>query len=303
MLFGLHVPGKHKVYLAKPIGSGKFVVYAGLLNGVAMDARFSIYTDSAFKVEDPPMATLRTVKVHAFSSELTACNPRSIMSKELQLNNASRYFAVPQTHLERTSAFRSYVASALDPENFQGFKEIAKDLACTPKADGSKSSSAIGSGKVIDTIRDVVSTTQDLWALHGQKTKTREAHAMENAISRFDNQLCQAPDHSFLRKKIEVEILQLKRDMIGPEEGVCWMAQGPNLYDQESGIAHLRAQDGTPYGILLRNHFAVPLHVWAFYFDDSTLAISKEISSDRSLFRTLTLYRRSRILQTTGDRM
>ena len=71
---------------------------------------------------------------------------------------------------------------------------------------------------------------------------------------------------------VEVYALEIDEEgELGPDLRRPWVTHGSNIHD--AGFLEVVADDDTPYGIRVRNDCNTPLHVWAFYFDCSGLAI------------------------------
>ncbi|VDC06742.1 unnamed protein product [Peniophora sp. CBMAI 1063] len=279
LLFSTRVSGQRGAYNVEPLSPGQYVVHAGIINGVVEGTRFSVYLDRDCKSDAQPVAVLKAAKVHALTSIL-AFDEGSTRVTQDRLDSASSLFAVPENVLGKGEALLTYMEFA--HRDHRSIPEALKDLTRVPK-DSTRAFDAVMDHGTHASVEahgaggDVPAAVHELFigllSICGAPTVEAfpKKQPILNATSHFFAHLNRVPQDRVLIDKIEIQVLELQLD------AQAWhnSHSSRNVYDPITGVANVIADDRTPYGILLRNNSTVRLHVWAFYFNNRTLAISE----------------------------
>lgn len=264
--------------------TGEIVVCAGSINGVAEGTTFSVYPSRDFKLDDPPIASMIAVKVRPFTTDLTYLGPASPNVRSVLGNKEAPCFAV-QSSAATAAALRLHVST---DSSQRPVWEALEQLGQTHRFSGGPSVLVVNDpmqaslvvhangSDVTYTIREPL-VTGSRGLLHLCDTTKARANAIQpvlSAASHFFWHLLHAPKKNKLNGRLEIEVHRLEVDEdadLGEDLRRPWVTRGPNLH--RTGVVDVVADDKTPYGIVVRNNFPVPLHIWAFYFNCSTLSI------------------------------
>ncbi|VDB92291.1 unnamed protein product [Peniophora sp. CBMAI 1063] len=199
-----------------------------------------------------------------------------------QLNWTSSYFAL-QSSTRSLDVLRVYITSTA-PEGHllikKALEKVEQPLNGAPalvrvhEAAQSDLVIRIGDTSFQYTLREpLVGLYGDSRQLqYSTKPSVRSIHRVLNSAAHFFRLFHNRPK----QPRLHVEFHALVQDEdaeLGPDLRRPWAISGPNLYN--SGLVDLVADDDTPYGIAVHNTSDRPLHVWAFYFNCSTLSITE----------------------------
>ncbi|VDC06750.1 unnamed protein product [Peniophora sp. CBMAI 1063] len=264
----------------------KVVVRAGSVNGVAEDTTFSLYSSGDFKLDDPPIAIMKALKVGPFTTDLAYLAHRdSTPGAHPSLKNSC--FAVMNS-LDKAGGLRLHATgSTHDPIQrpvWQALEKVDKthQLSGGPTVvvEVDKTKADLGvcvvGGDATYTIQDPLITDLGLNKLcQTTKADINAIQSVLSAAAHFFWHLHHAPRKNELKDRVDVGFHELAVDEEAElDENLSqpWITLEPNLRDG-AGVVEVVADDETPYGIVVRNKTLAPLHVWAFYFSCSTLGI------------------------------
>ncbi|KZV62922.1 hypothetical protein PENSPDRAFT_692082 [Peniophora sp. CONT] len=286
MLFNALVRSKaHAVYRVTE-EDGQLIVDAGSTQGVTRDTEFAIYPHRDFTTSEKPLAVMRPEVVRAFRAVLA--NLTLLSDHALGLKDSCSYFAQPlRVTLGQVETLRLHIA----PRESEGFLAVSKALEkvvsqptgvgpvvlLVDEAAHSDLGICISGGDVQYIINEPLITSCGLYRLcQTTKAEARAIHRVLSSAAYFFRVLHHPPQQTDIRDLIHVEVHALVQDEeaeLGPDLRRPWAICGDNLY--KSGFVDVVADDDTPYGISIINNSNLPLHVWAFYLDCSTLSVSE----------------------------
>ncbi|KZV74055.1 hypothetical protein PENSPDRAFT_732472 [Peniophora sp. CONT] len=286
ILFKALVPsGRRAAYRVDLGKKGGTVVCAGSVHGVAEGDTFAIYPSRDFELGDEPMASMIAVKVHAFTTDMLG--PVAYRVQDA-LANASPCFAI-QTSVEKAAALRLHLPDAHSGQYERPVRAALEKVEQVHRVTGGplivieddQTLADLGmcasENDIAYTIHEPSVVALGLSRLHcTTKAEANSIQPVLSAAAHFFWHLHHAPKKNELNKLIDIQFYQLEIDEqaeLGADLRRPWAARGPDLYN--SGVVNVVADDDIPYGIVILNDSPVPLHVWAFYFNCSTLAISE----------------------------
>ncbi|KZV62802.1 hypothetical protein PENSPDRAFT_641761 [Peniophora sp. CONT] len=272
----------------------RFILGAGAVQGVSVDAQFAIYPSQYFSVDETPLAQMFTTNVQLFSAELVF-SPSSAASA-LVINDPLSYFAV-QTRIGRSEGLHLHVP--LSEDLVPVMSALAKDrvlsdvvrpailLGEETQADLSVRAHD-GGGRVEYLIRNPLIRKHGLMQLlETTPAIAEDVHSVLAAASKFFWHLHRSPgqqrlgDESF---EIEMHQLESSQSLNHGYENIWKRPEGPagkNIIHQ--GVVNLEADGRTAYGVRVENHSTRPLYVSVFYFDCSNLSIIEYYCSARPI--------------------
>lgn len=291
MLFDARVISRRRaIYPMYRPNKGGLAVDAGTIHGVSEDTTFAVYRNRDYKPDDAPVATVMAAKVYAFTTELKCLGPLT-RDGQLALSATPSCFAVPNS-MSKEGALRLHITGPTD-SNHRCILDALEEVVQTHQASGSpvifmvddpsqaNLSVCAAGGDITYTIHDRSITDRGVSQLW--RTTVAESSAVQpvlSAAAKFFWHLHHAPTRKDdLKGRIEIQVFELEPDFnadLGADLRRPYIAHGDDL--ARSGVVDVIADDDTPYGIRVRNNFLAPLHVWAFYFNCSTLAIRKSHS-------------------------
>ncbi|KZV74057.1 hypothetical protein PENSPDRAFT_648260 [Peniophora sp. CONT] len=253
----------------------RHVMEAGSIHGVTDNTQFSVYTHDNLITGGPHTAVMEVESVDAFHTVLKPClapvSGLSVMSSSSRFlaSQISGGHALRIHGLGTSAAVRRVVLGAVAKADCAVFlceNATYADLGVRERDDSLEY-----------ILCDPMIKRYGLLHLCGTSTSTDELHivAVLRAASHFFWRLHLAPSASTLRAHISVEFHRVKKD--GGADGnvhrTSYARDGEDLC--RSGVVEIVAGDDTCYGVTVRNHLDVSLHVWAFYFDCSDLSITE----------------------------
>ncbi|VDC06743.1 unnamed protein product [Peniophora sp. CBMAI 1063] len=283
-LFNARVAGRGRAVYEVSRKNSRLTVTAGSIHGVVEGTTFAIYADRDVTPDTKPFTTLKATKVEAFKADLVLLDPSATAVHDRFKSN-SPCFAVQNSvgeapALRLLTALEDGIGQAL--ENVARTHRVGGGPAIVAESEPRQANfGALVAGDTVSyTIYDPLITNhldRRPSILCGRtKSEVGEVEEVLSAATRFFYHLHHAPRKGELNENVDVQLVRLKRDeeaKLGKDLMRPWMADGANLI--RSGLVHVDADGETPYGIILRNDFTAPLHVWAFYFNGSSLAISQ----------------------------
>ncbi|KZV62921.1 hypothetical protein PENSPDRAFT_230202 [Peniophora sp. CONT] len=281
ILFNALVPCEgRKLYNARLDGSTGIVVDAGSIHGVTSTSEFAFYRLCDPQATDRPLAALtpeNADKVHAFTTDLP---PHPSLSPEMQP------YCAALSSMGDADALRLHFSSS--DKGLDSIKEATEKVVQLQRSSGGPTIVAVekeadahliihtSGGQATYIVNESLITALALSSPR-QTTKAdpRSIQAVLSAAVHFFWHLLRSPRMNELSRNISVAMYELKEDdgTLGSDRRRPWVvSNGKNLF--EGAFVDVVADDTTPYGIAVRNGFDYPLHVWAFYFDCSTLSIA-----------------------------
>ncbi|VDC06749.1 unnamed protein product [Peniophora sp. CBMAI 1063] len=259
------------------------VIDAGFLQGVSPDAEFKIYAHERPALGDEPSAIMIPKSVHASSTDLKY-SPSSLV-QTLDFSGQLSYYA-EQTSLGKVAGLRLHLPSDSEGRNtiLEALTKVSQPRTSGPAVlsvdDAAQAdlSLLVSANEVQYIIYEPTIKACGLSELR-QSSKadtTKPIYTVLRAAAHFFRFMRHSPTENRLRDTVHVEVYALEVDEegeLGPDLRRPWITSGGNI--NEAGFVDVVADDDTPYGIKVRNDSDTPLHIWAFYFDCSGLAISE----------------------------
>ncbi|VDC07203.1 unnamed protein product [Peniophora sp. CBMAI 1063] len=256
-------------------------ISAGVMHGVTSDSEFTLYRSSRHQAAGAALARLKlgtTSKVEAFSTTLP---PHPALPYEKQ-----PYFASFESggrdgalffHYSPFDAGADTIESALKLAAQYQLRHGGGTIIVIDKEEDAHLTVRTTGGRAVYTSKDSLITSLVPSLLFGTTSVDPESiRRVLTGAAHFFSRLLRSTAWRELSTKVDVRFHKLKEDTDGePESGRRrpWIIDGNvSLFDQ--GSVEVVADGDTPYGIALHNHSDYPLHVWAFYFNCSTLSIS-----------------------------
>ncbi|KZV62347.1 hypothetical protein PENSPDRAFT_642315 [Peniophora sp. CONT] len=280
ILFNALSPSKERVIYPIVHQEGKLILKAGSIHGVTMSAKFSIYASRDFTTSDTPLALVEATAINPFKSELTLLPAQDDDVPMLPTDVNCYAF---QTSMGKAEAIRIHIP--LTNDLLPAMMALARELEMQQTSSqaillSDEKSADIGirvreDGTIEFVILDPLITAYGIRSLYpAVKPDARFIHPILRGASHFFWHLRRSPEKNMLRNKVDVEVSELVEDIDAElDEYLCSPLKrtGDNLF--RGGAVDVVADSKRTYGVAIQNKTAVPMHVWAFYFDCSDLSI------------------------------
>ncbi|VDB92292.1 unnamed protein product [Peniophora sp. CBMAI 1063] len=283
-LFNALVPCKQTaLYDAKVEGDGSVTVAAGSIHGVEDDSEFAFYKSAEPQAGVKPLAIMKpetAEKVKGFATQLP---PHTLLPSEGQPYFASvsstgeaealrLYFSPSDAGVD---VIKDAVEKAIQHRRVHGggtiiLEDVEEDAHLSVRTSDGCAMYTTNEPLITELVPSLKFGTT--------KVDSREIQLVLIAAVHFFWHLFRSPKTSELVEHVDVKFFKLKEDVhgeLGPDRNRPWAVSDSDGDLFESGVVEVVADDDTPYGMAIKNHSASALHVWAFYFDCSTLSVSE----------------------------